>query len=533
MTGSKIDAMDENRIDETCATLRRYLGEEKGALTLDRVGERLSNETVAVTMDDVRAVIGTDAVSVASTADGRAITSVDVYDSGNRETTNEFAEEVDGMSGEYGGISVDFVASSNEVTDADSMPATTADVTGDDLTELSGIGGTIANDLVSAGFDSFDDVKEASPSDLTTVEGVGQATADTIREEASAKCDPVARIAAAAFNRATRAGGDAPTGADGTESDLSRIKRANDVDIPAGDPIAADEHFNGLPVLRDTGNPFIPDVGSTEPFKTRTLETGNEDVEDISRMMGAGEDIGLVGYPGTGKDTLIEHICAQTNRPVLRLSADSSMLSQDLLGFHVTDESGQVVWQNGVVPKTVEDGWTLVIDEPNALDAGVSLALNQLLEDDGFLYIPDDNKVIEPHPSFRFIATMNPAEPGFGGTDPLNDAFRERLLWFKLGYLAPQDEAELVDARMNADARVFTSEQVLELVDMANDFREAVDSGRALPRLSTRHLLKMGTLARGAPNKRGAIEEVVVGACGPRDDGEAAAAMVDNLEEIP
>jgi len=88
----------------------------------------------------------------------------------------------------------------------------------------------------------------------------------------------------------------------------------------------------------------------------------------------------------------------------------------------------------------------------------VMFVIQRILERDGKFTLLDQNRVINPHASFRLFATANTI--GFGnlnglyhGTQVLNQAQIDRWnIVSKLNYLAPEAEKEIVMARVPAMA---------------------------------------------------------------------------------
>lgn len=239
-------------------TLKRYLGEEKGVLTIERTHERLQNENIDLATEELDTLIESSAVTTSTTPEGeQQITAIDVYDSTKpRQQLDPFAKQVDGMEGEYGGINLTFEAVSGNSPSAETMPETTADVTSDVLTDLSEVGNAQADALRDAGFGSYTAIQSASVEQLAGIDGVQEKAAEKIRQSADSQCDPFAQVAAAAFSR-----GDSEE----DKSSISQVQLAKKVDIPAGEPIADSEaeirqnedlHFYGLPILEPIDHPF-------------------------------------------------------------------------------------------------------------------------------------------------------------------------------------------------------------------------------------------------------------------------------------
>ena len=114
---------------------------------------------------------------------------------------------------------------------------------------------------------------------------------------------------------------------------------------------------------------------------------------------------------------------------------------QEYLGTYVSDESGRLVFQEGLLVQAVRKGHWIVLDELNLAPTEVLEALNRcvcsthrtlprahslfptcwasascalshlacrLLDDNRELYVPELQEVVRPHPHFMLFATQNP-----------------------------------------------------------------------------------------------------------------------------
>ncbi len=78
------------------------------------------------------------------------------------------------------------------------------------------------------------------------------------------------------------------------------------------------------------------------------------------------------------------------------------------------DSRARFEWVDGILIKAVKEGKWLVLDNANLCSPSVLDRLNSLLEPNGFLSIhenrsPDGSaRIVQPHPSFRLILTMDP-----------------------------------------------------------------------------------------------------------------------------
>ena len=197
-----------------------------------------------------------------------------------------------------------------------------------------------------------------------------------------------------------------------------------------------------------------------------------------------------------------------------------------LLGIHSIGANREVVWDPGPVPKAVQNGWCLIIDEVNIAREGVMMCLQQLAEKDGDLHVRGENSVIKRHPAFRVVFTQNPSTAEYRGTDELNSAFNDRLMPVWMPYLDEADEASLLYDLVNKDRERLTRVDCKNLVGMATRFRNQVDQNARLPRITTRDLQKVAVVADGPPTVAAATKLVVEGCLGPRDNEEAANNLV-------
>lgn len=100
---------------------------------------------------------------------------------------------------------------------------------------------------------------------------------------------------------------------------------------------------------------------------------------------------------------------------------------QEYTGSYAPDESGKLVFQDGILVRALKCGDWVILDELNLAPSEVLEALNRLLDDNRQLYLAEVNQVVKPHPRFRLFATQNPSGV-YGGRKPLSRAFRNRFV---------------------------------------------------------------------------------------------------------
>ena len=151
----------------------------------------------------------------------------------------------------------------------------------------------------------------------------------------------------------------------------------------------------------------------------------------------------IQGPTSAGKTSAVEFLAQQTGHRFVRINNHEHTDIQEYLGTYVTDpQTGNLVFQEGLLVTAVRQGHWIVLDELNLAPTDVLEALNRLLDDNRELVIPETQEVIKPHPNFILFATQNP--PGlYAGRKVLSRAFRNRFLEVHFDDV-PKDELETI-----------------------------------------------------------------------------------------
>lgn len=169
---------------------------------------------------------------------------------------------------------------------------------------------------------------------------------------------------------------------------------------------------------------LIPDSFTYYP---RKLFGKTTDIKVIEEALDRGDDVLLIGPTGSGKTALVRYYCAKHQKPYCRVSLNGGCTAEDLIGHYILKDH-QTVWADGILTKACKYGWNIVLDEINAAPPDVLFLLNSLLDEERILILlSKDGEVVEPHPDFRFIATCNPSEQGYAGTNEMNEALLDRF----------------------------------------------------------------------------------------------------------
>lgn len=154
-------------------------------------------------------------------------------------------------------------------------------------------------------------------------------------------------------------------------------------------------------VLTPSNPELVPDVDGNYVYELENLKNA---------LMAVELDIPLYvwGHAGTGKTTLIEQICARTSRPVLRVQHTVNTEESHIVG-QWTARGGETIFELGPLAMAMKHGWVYLADEYDFALPSVLSVYQPVLEGKALVIKEADaaNRIIRPHPNFRFIATGN------------------------------------------------------------------------------------------------------------------------------
>ena len=135
----------------------------------------------------------------------------------------------------------------------------------------------------------------------------------------------------------------------------------------------------------------------------------------------------LQGPTSSGKTSMVEYLAHRSGNKFIRINNHEHTDIQEYLGTYVSDLDGRLKYQDGILVRTLREGYWVVLDELNLAPTDILEALNRLLDDNKELLIPETQQIVKPHPNFMLFATQNP--PGlYGGRKMLSRAFRNRFV---------------------------------------------------------------------------------------------------------
>jgi cobaltochelatase CobS len=224
---------------------------------------------------------------------------------------------------------------------------------------------------------------------------------------------------------------------------------------------------------------WVPEVDNNYVFDQETTLSILAGFQHNRRVM-------VQGFHGTGKSTHIEQVAARLNWPCVRINLDSHISRIDLLGKDVIKlKDGKQIteFQEGLLPWSIQNPVALVFDEYDAGRPDVMFVIQRILEVEGKLTLLDQNKVINPHPSFRLFATTNTIGLGdvtglYHGTQQINQGQLDRWhILSSLNYLSPTQELNVVSSRLKKLKSQKNKTLIKDMIQLANLTRAGFING--------------------------------------------------------
>uniref|UniRef100_A0A8W8MR76 Midasin n=1 Tax=Magallana gigas TaxID=29159 RepID=A0A8W8MR76_MAGGI len=179
--------------------------------------------------------------------------------------------------------------------------------------------------------------------------------------------------------------------------------------------------FEGYWVPRGRETPSVPSNYILTPSVRANLR-------DLARVVSAGRHpVLLQGETSVGKTSLVTWLARCSGNTCVRVNNHEHTDLQEYVGCYSADQTGQLVFREGVLVEAMRKGHWIILDELNLAPTDVLEALNRLLDDNRELFIPETQQTVKAHPKFMLFATQNP--PGlYGGRKILSRAFRNRFI---------------------------------------------------------------------------------------------------------
>ncbi len=236
-----------------------------------------------------------------------------------------------------------------------------------------------------------------------------------------------------------------------------------------------------------------PDLAGVRTRIAREIVGRDRELELLLAAVAAGRDIVLEGPPGTSKTTMLKAITREWGIPLLFVEGNADLTPAKLVGHHnparvLREDYTTENFVAGPLVEAMRSGGFLYLEEFNRSPEDT---LNTLLTAmaDRSIAIPRVGR-IDAAPSFRVIASMNPADDA--GTTRLSTSVHDRLCRLPIGYQDEQAERAIVRLRAPATRPAMHRDLVTDAVAVARATRTHVD-------------------VRQGSSVRGAIDCVLVG----------------------
>jgi len=197
------------------------------------------------------------------------------------------------------------------------------------------------------------------------------------------------------------------------------------------------------------------------------------------------------GHKGAGKSELWDQITARTGRGIMRVQHTVNTEESHIVGQWRV-KGGETVFELGPLPVAMKLGLTYLADEYDFMLPSVSSVYQAVLEGKPLVIkeADPDNRIIRPHPNFRFVATGNTNGSGdetglYQGTVLGNSANYDRFgMVIKKDYMKKAAESQILQNRVS-----LAKEDADKLVEFAGLVREAYDSAKISDVISPRTLI--------------------------------------------
>lgn len=230
-----------------------------------------------------------------------------------------------------------------------------------------------------------------------------------------------------------------------------------------------------LPITVGNESQFIP--------KSNEFKNVSHIIEQVSVCINEKMPVLLMGETGTGKTSLVRFLADKTNNGFRRVNHNGGTTVDDIVGKILVNKEG-TFWVDGVLTEALRNGDWYVADEINASSAEILFVYHSLLDDDGYIVLPENGgEVIRPHPNFRFFATLNPSAD-YHGVKELNKALISRFIVLKTDFPSPIVEAKILMERTGV-----SKETADAMVKFAGDIRGTHAKDKMSFVISTRDLI--------------------------------------------
>ena len=257
--------------------------------------------------------------------------------------------------------------------------------------------------------------------------------------------------------------------------------------MEASDKTAFNKRGDPIPVTvfqRGDHEEMIPDVNENYIFEGEMLR-------NLLMPFELNIPLYVYGHAGTGKTEGITQVAARTNRPMIRVQHTLNTEESHIVG-QWTARGGETIFELGPLAVAMKNGWVYLADEYDFALPSILSVYQPILEGKPLVIKEADaaNRIIRPHPNFRFVATGNTNGSGdetglYQGTHIQNAANYDRFhVVLEMKYM-PAEREEQVLVKQGGIAL----SDAKKMVDYANRVREQFSSAKISAPISPRTLI--------------------------------------------
>jgi MoxR-like ATPase len=237
----------------------------------------------------------------------------------------------------------------------------------------------------------------------------------------------------------------------------------------------------------------------------------------------------ITGLSGNGKTTMVEQVCAELKREVLRVNISIETDEDDLIGGNTLID-GNVVYREGPVLMAMKRGAILLIDE---CDRGSNklMCLQAIMEGKPYMN-KKTGEVVHPAEGFNIVATANTKGKGtedgrFIAAQMIDEAFLERFaITVEQEYPDVKIEKKILTLKMK-ELNCLDEDFVVKLTSWAEIIRKTFEEGGVDELISTRRLLHIVKAFAMFNDRVKAIQ-----LCTNRFDAETKSAFLDLYTKV-
>lgn len=224
---------------------------------------------------------------------------------------------------------------------------------------------------------------------------------------------------------------------------------------------------------------FIGQSNFVPEYDDKFLLPGKE-TQTLSFALQSGDNILMVGAPGTGKTSLTKQLAAMLNWGVIQFSCSEETSSAKILGQWVV-AGKNMKWADGYITTAMKNGYILLEDEADFMRPELRGEIHSVMEHRGTLTLsalhPDTKEpyqeVIRKHPDFRWVSTANTIGHGddffqYHGTQYMNAAARDRYeIIVQFRQKDPAIEMEILKGKTEIDEEI--AKKMVEIANLCRD----------------------------------------------------------------